>query len=87
MLWESNQINGGPTPERGITVKNKGPGARAGERSLGRAQNDKFLTVGVRNTPTMFCITSARVDESVAVAAPMPMVPTRAAGPSDLVCQ
>ena len=56
----------------------KGPGPRAGERSLGRAQNDKFLTVGVRNTPTMFCITSARVDESVAVAAPMPMVPTRA---------
>ena len=45
---------------------------------MGRAQNDKFLTVGVRNTPTMFCITSARVDESVAVAAPMPMVPTRA---------
>ena len=28
----------------------KGPGARAGERSLGRAQNDKLLTLGARKT-------------------------------------
>ena len=66
------------TRTTGRTDTNQGPGARAGERSLGRAQNDQFLTLGVRNTPTIFCITSARVDESVAVAAPMPMVPTRA---------